>query len=212
MKSILYVLALISSSSAFAFGIDLVGGLNSTTPNASYIGTLTATSSVDSGNGNEYGVLIEIGGGLFGFQTGALFIKREETIALTLSSNTVSIKTSWTALQIPMLVRIHPLPFLAIGVGAAVNMGQGDLSYDQKDPGNLSGGTKTGSESFDAFGQMKNDWVGVASAEIDVPLAPMAHLILRADYQQGLTNVDNSGSFNEKLNTITYMGGLGFAF
>src|SRR4051794_9665937 len=98
MKPMALILAALFSTSAFALGIDFVGGANTTTPKASYAGTTAGVdvSSTENGTGTEYGVLIEVGG-MIGLQTGALLIDRSETISVTKSPNTVTIKNEWKA-------------------------------------------------------------------------------------------------------------------
>jgi hypothetical protein len=213
MKVILGLVALFCSVSAFALGIDFVGGANTSTVNNTLINPQTSVSTnAQGGSGYEYGVLIESGGHFFGLQTGALYIQRQDTVNLVVGANTVSANSTWNSIEIPLLLRLHALPFLVIGAGGAYYLGQGQITYKQTDPGNIAGGNASGSASYSDYGRVTNDFAAVASAEIDVPLAPTAHLLLRADYQYGLTNLDNSGTYDQKISVLSYMGGLGFSF
>jgi len=193
--------------------VDFVGGGNSSTSVVSFVTpgnpiTLSETAT----SGSEFGMLIELGTDTIGLQTGGLWMQRTGSVTMGWMGNTVTEAFTMNSIQVPAVLRIHPTSFLAFGVGAVFNFGQGDISVTQTDPGNLAGGNKTTSESYSDFGQPTIDTAAVGNVEIDIPLGSMAHLLLRGEYQYGLTNLDNSGTLNEKINVISYMGGVGFSF
>lgn len=202
------------SSQSFAMvTVDFVGGGNSATPTISYVTPGNpVTLSGNATSGSEYGLLIELGTDTIGLQTGGLWMQRTGSVTMGVMGNNITEAFTMNSVQVPAVLRIHPTSFLALGVGAVFNFGQGNISITQTDPSNLLGGNKTSSESYSDFGQPTTDTAAVANVEIDIPLASTAHLLLRGEYQYGLTNLDNSGTLNEKINVISYMGGVGFSF
>lgn len=224
MKLKILIVALIGllSSKAFAiFDIELVGGGNTATLNHT-LGTVpagqTENDSASSGSGLEYGVFIELNDGIIGLQSGALFLTRKSTVTANISipavpiSGTVVQTNTINSIQIPLLIRLTPLPYISIGAGAAYNMPQGSVSEDITDPAKIDGGTTSKSQSYDDASIQKGDFAAVGDFQIRVPLGPGAHLTLDGQYQKGLTDMNTSGKATDKMDLVLFMAGLGFGF
>ncbi len=220
LKAALFCLAGLLSTNAYGlFMVQLVGGANSTSFPVSLTSPPageTEDVSGSSGTGYEYGLLVEVGD-MFSVQTGVLQIQRSATITKNINipaipkSGMATIKYTLNSLQIPLMLRFTPISFISFGAGGVYNMGQGSVGQDVNDPNGVTNLTN-GSNSYDAAQISKRDGALAADVQIRIPIAPFSHFMLGVQYQYGLTNVDTSGTEDEKINVLAYMAGFGFGF
>jgi hypothetical protein len=109
--------------------------------------------------------------------------------------STFSTVYMFNELQVPILVRFTPIPFLSVGAGGYVGLGIGNVSI-------TSGTNASTSTTYQQQFLTQFDWGLVASVQLDLPLSPEWSILADARYQFGLQDM------NSTVNSGTYTGGL----
>ena len=185
LSSVLVLLAILTSPSAQALEVGVLGGLNFWSPSASSgLGSITTSA----GSNLAAGAYVQKGfNPLFDVELGLMYVKKKADLTLLGSVSS----SSYNAIQIPLILRTGFIPgnFFNVGAGAY---------YET-----VSGGTPSGQKS--------SDYGLVGSAQVRFPLAPLTKFIVDARYLMGLSEQStDTTNISIKNRGIEVLAGLSF--
>lgn len=197
----------VTSASAFELGVE--GGLSIHSPGLTINSGGATTPTLGSKTNITYGVFAGTSA-LPGFQleSGLMLIPRRFTET---DQTGIIADTKFNNLVVPVMVRFTLLPMISIGGGAYYAMGTGQISTTITPAGGTAGAEVL--SDFDSNGGIKKSGYGaLASARLDLPMAPLVSLLLDARYLMDLS--DRSGDSSESLKgkDLQILTGLSFGF
>jgi len=176
----------LTSSTAEAFDFSVLGAASS----SSY--SITPAPAVFSG-GAGFGLGVRLGFDLFPFfswEVGALYI------GYSLSAMTATLNYNY--IQIPVLLRFTPIPFVALEAGGYYGIPSSTTSTGAVPPELMNAALPTYSSS--------NDYGLLIGAGVRLPLLPLMSIRADALYEYGLANVSTGTSTQNARNLDIWAG------
>jgi hypothetical protein len=192
---------IVASSAAQAFEISVVGGGDLAKPSIESGGTsVTGSSKAAFGGGFLVGFNLNF---VTELEFGALYMGRHYTYPVASGTG----EDSYSRYEIPVILRLNLLKYLTIGGGAYYSVPTGQSTYTLTPSG--SSGSSTTSNAADNF---KNDFGGVGSVSIKIPLNIATSLVLDGRYLYGLINTTKASAETIKTRDIEALIGFNFGF
>ena len=139
----------------------------------------------------------------FDIESGLMYTTHSSQIALTQEQW----KTHW--LQIPLVARITLLDLIGFGAGVYVGFAQSTVDST------LTSGV-TSNYNYEQKGLNKTDFGAVLNARLQVPVVPLAKVLLDVRYNYGFANLNsNTAAFpndNFYNRFLMVLGGVSFGF
>jgi hypothetical protein len=189
----LVLASVMMAGSAQAAHVNVLGGLTTQSPSSDVPG-------LGSGAGFTFGATIDFDlNPLFEVETGLMSVGEK------FSQTTAGIETdmSTRAVEIPLLIRFSALPLIDFGGGF----------YFQKFNGTYSTSSPTfqdGSVDWNS-NYKQTDFGTKISARLRIPVAPLMHFLVDANYKFGLVDLDK-GATSLKSRELGVLAGLAFGF
>jgi len=202
LAAIVFLITLISASSAQAARFSLVGVANSSEPNEP---------------GTEYSGRPGYGAGLLvefrimpaiGFEMGALYMPRkyEYNTAVPTSTKTT---LSGKMYEFPVLLRMHLGRLFSLGVGGYYAKAAGQISGETQTEG---AGTTTQVYTYAARNQTETDYGALVSLALYMRMAPLTYFTVDGRYAMGMKNTSTIAGSERKYNDMQLLAGLQFGF
>jgi hypothetical protein len=175
-------------------GVSLVGGATSTTPQMTTATGAKVTTKAKTGLLG--GALLDLGlSGMTSFETGALYnISR-----FSGNTNGVDFTLSVPSVNVPVLIRFHPLPLLSFGLGGYYSYRTGNVKVESISVPNVSIANNTS----------KSDYGAVGSVRLHLPVGALTTFIVDGRYLYGIPDLDKTGA-KFKTRQIQAFAGLRF--
>ncbi|MCM2280063.1 MAG: PorT family protein [Oligoflexia bacterium] len=194
------------SSAAHAFELGAFGGFNFEKSDVSPSSNPLSTKSGFTIGATVGADLVPM---MLSWEIGLYNVKRKTGGAVPAgksisgSIDSSSVRESYNALEIPLVLRLKPIPFLSPGLGFFYSASGSDLTTEY----NTSGGTEVSEKSpID-----RDDYGLVASIQARFPLIPTLSFTIDGRYLLGLKENPYHGSNVVKLRELQVLGGVTFS-
>ena len=124
-----------------------------------------------------------------------------------IGATTITLTTNW--IQVPLLFKLWPTDFFAIGLGGYLGFGVGDVSGEVS--ANDGSGSLSGSTSHETVGMKTLDYGLLADMGFHIPVTQTLRLSIQGRYEYGLANLTKNTDNNQsmELRSIEGIVGLG---
>ena len=186
---------LANPSHVHAAKISVVGAgeISKLTSDPSTTSVAGVSTTFSSASKQSYGLGMLLGmsvGPVIELESGLLLINRKYQLTTAANGKNQTDSYAQKAVQLPLLLRLHLGNLLSVGAGGYVAVGTGSV-VDNND-GGFTGQPKTTTGTY-ATQSIKNKDFGVmASAAINLPIAPMVSILFDARYILDLSDVNAS--------------------
>jgi hypothetical protein len=196
MKKLLLTI-LIGATTSWAFDIKPALNLNLSVPQ---ISPETSGSTNKGKFGVSGGVLFEFSiAPLVSLDTGALL----QPYVLENTSLGIVTEMKWKHVQVPVGLRIRPLPFFSLAAGGYYSLATG--SEADVNIGGVATKANLGSEQ-------KSDYGVYGSVSLEFSLIPTLSLFVDSRYLVGLKNLSSSSGSTQKFNHLQILSGVSFGW